>query len=147
MTASTQGLTGQGLAGIGLQPQPGGFSPGFPQPIGVEQYFGMAPPWIQQPFGTQQQFGTQQPYGIQVPYGIQQPFGVQQPYGTQPYSMQVPAQVQQLASQVHWPIQQMILPQVAAFAVQQIQQVLPRLITQLVAQQQLAWQSPYAFAS
>src|SRR5215510_14705299 len=119
MTASTQGLTGQSLAGVGLQPQLGGFSPGFPQPIGVEQYFGMAQPWIQQPFGTQQQFGTQQPYGIQ------------QPYGTQPNSMQVPAQVQQLASQVHWPIQQMILPQVAAFAVQQIQQVLPRLIGQL----------------
>jgi hypothetical protein len=141
MTASTQGLTGQGLAGIGLQPQHGAFSPGFPQPIGVEQYFGMPQPWIQQPFGAQQQFGTQQPYGIQ------QPYGVQQPYGTQPYSMQVPAQVQQLASQVHWPIQQMILPQVAAFAVQQIQQVLPRLITQLVAQQHLGWQSPYAFAS
>jgi hypothetical protein len=142
MTASTQGLTGQGLAGAGLQPQHGAFSPGFPQSIGVEQYFGMAQPWIQQPFGTQQQFGTQQPYGI-----TQQPFGVQQPYGTQPYFMQVPAQVQQLASQVTWPVQQMILPQVAAFAVQQIQQVLPRLITQLVAQQQLAWQSPYAFAS
>jgi hypothetical protein len=141
MTASTQGFTGQGLAGIGLQPQHGAFSPGFPQPIGVEQYFGMAQPWIQQPFGAQQQFGTQQPYGLQ------QPYGVQQPYGTQPYSMQVPAQAQQLASQVHWPIQQMILPQVAAFAVQQIQQVLPRLITQLVAQQQLVWQSPYAFAS
>ena len=135
MTASTQGLTGQGLAGISLQPQHGAFSPGFPQPIGVEQYFGMAQPWIQQPFGAQQQYGTQQPYGIP------------QPYGTQPYSMQVPAQVQQLASQVHWPVQQIILPQVAAFAVQQIQQVLPRLITQLVAQQQLGWQSPYAFAS
>jgi hypothetical protein len=77
MTASTQGLTGQGLAGAGLQPQHGAFSPGFPQSIGVEQYFGMAQPWIQQPFGTQQQFGTQQPYGI-----TQQPFGVQQPYGT-----------------------------------------------------------------
>src|SRR5215467_3706463 len=115
MTASTQGLTGQGLAGVGMQP--GAFSPGFPQPIGVEQYFGMAQPWIQQPFGTQ------------------------------PFSMQVPSQVQQLASQLHWPIQQMILPQVAAIAVQQIQQVLPRLIAQLVAQQQLAWQSPYAFAS
>jgi len=132
MTASTQGLTGQGLAGVGMYP--GAFSPGFPQPIGVEQYFGMAQPWIQQPFGIQ-------------PFGTQQPYGIQQPYGTQPFSMQVPAQVQQLASQLHWPIQQMILPQVAAFAVQQIQQVLPRLITQLVAQQQLAWQSPYAFAS
>src|SRR5215467_2703812 len=43
MTASIQGLTGQSLAGAGLQPQLGGFSPGFPQPIGVEQYFGMAP--------------------------------------------------------------------------------------------------------
>jgi len=142
MTASTQGLTGQSLAGAGLLPQQGGFSPGFPQPIGVEHYFGMAQPWIQQPFGTQQQFGTPQ-----QPYGIQQPFGVLQPYGTQPYSMQIPAHVQQLASQVCWPVQQMILPQVAAYAVQQIQQVRPRLITQLLAQQHLAWQSPYAFTS
>jgi len=140
MTASIQGLTGQSLAGAGLQPQLGGFSPGFPQPIGVEQYFGMAP-WIQQPFGAQQQFGTQHPYGIP------QPLGAQQAYGTQPYSMHVPAQVQQLASQIHWPVQQMILPQVAAYAVQQIQQILPRLITQMVAQQQFAWQSPYAFTS
>ena len=42
MTASTQGFTAQGLAGSGILPQQGTFTPGFPPSIGAEHYLGTA---------------------------------------------------------------------------------------------------------
>src|SRR6266581_1070047 len=74
MTASTQGLTAQGLAGSGILPQQGTFTPGFPPAFGVEQYL-----------------GTAQQYGLPTPGWPQGPYGMQAPYGQVPWS---PAQAQ-----------------------------------------------------
>lgn len=146
MTASTQGLTSQGLAasGIGSQ-QP--FGPGFPQAMGTEQLggippYGIMPTWlaqtqpmtqmpqgVQAPFGGQSPFGGQTQFGGQSPFAGQAQFGAQWPYG-QPWTQQVPPVVQQLAAQILPIAQQVILPQVIIAAIQQIQQH----VTQLVAQ-------------
>src|SRR2546430_1531678 len=74
MTASTQGFTAQGLAGSGILPQQGTFTPGFPPSIGAEHYL-----------------GTAQQYGFPTPGWPQGPYGMQAPYGQVPWS---PAQAQ-----------------------------------------------------
>jgi len=146
MTASAQGLTPQGLFGSGIPSQQGTFTPGFPPPIGVEQYLGTT-----QQLGYPAQGWQQMPYGMQAPYGqfpwstAQGQFGTQMPPGFgQPTAGQWPQQqiqqvVQQLLGQILPVAQQMILPQVIALAVQQIQQHVQQLTT-LLAQQQLTGQ-------
>src|SRR6266702_2802192 len=101
MTASTQGLTGQSLAGSGTGFQPGSGSPGFPPPISAEQYFG-----IPQQYGFQTPYWPQVPYGMpQVPYGMQPwnqaqtQFGNQAPSGLQQPSAGQRSPQQELASQ------------------------------------------------
>lgn len=148
MTASTQGLTGQSLAGSGTGFQPGSGSPGFPPPISAEQYFG-----IPQQYGFQTPYWPQVPYGMpQVPYGMQPwnqaqtQFGNQAPSGLQQPSagQRSPQQelIQQLVGQILPIAQQMILPQVIALAVQQVQQQVQQIAAQAVPQ--LAGQQPFA---
>src|SRR5215469_15299603 len=136
MTASTQGITAQGLAGSGIPFPQGSYSPGFPSPIGAEQYFGSTQQYgLQPPSWPQGFYGTQLPYGqpqgpVQSPYATQAPSGFsQQNAGTSP--QQVQQLVQQLAGQILPIAQQMILPQVVAQAVQLVQQQVQQLITQL----------------
>lgn len=124
MTASTQGLTAQGLAGSGFLPQQGGFTPGFPPAIGAEQYL-----------GTAQQYGYQTPGWQQWPHGVQSPYGQPQTgfgQGTQQQAQQV---FGQLIGQILPIAEQMILPQVIAMAVQQVQQHVQQLVTQLALPQ------------
>lgn len=143
MTASTQGLTAQGLAGSGILPQQGTFTPGFPPSFGAEQYL-----------------GTTQQYGIPTPGWPQGPYGQQAPYGQPPWSPgqaqfgqgtagQVPQQqvqqvFQQLIGQILPIAEQMILPQVIALAVQQIQQHVQQLTAQLVMPQLTGQQPTWA---
>jgi hypothetical protein len=145
MTASTQGLTAQGLAGS----QQSTFIPGFPPPIGAEQYLGTA-----QQYGYPGQGWPQAPYGTQAPYGLFPWSPVQGQFGGQAQSWfgQVPQQqaqqvFQQLIGQILPVAQQMILPQVIALAVQQIQQQVQQLATQLALPQltggqQQTWMPP-----
>jgi hypothetical protein len=146
MTASTQGLTAQGLAGSGIPSQQGSFSPGFPPPIGAEQYFGTPYPYGFQPYAWPQATYGIQPYGplspVQSPYGNQAPTGFQQPSTGQVAPQQVQQLIQQLVGQVLPIAQQMILPQVIAQAVQLVQQQAQQLITQLAAPQ-LMGQQPF----
>jgi hypothetical protein len=145
MTASTQGLTAQGLAGSGIPSQQGSFSPGFPTPIGAEQYFGTPYAYGFQPYGWPQATYGMQPYGpspVQSPYGNQAPTGFQQPSTGQVAPQQVQQLIQQLVGQVLPIAQQMILPQVIAQAVQLVQQQAQQLITQLAAPQ-LMGQQPF----
>jgi len=150
MTASTQGLTAQGLAGS----QQGTFTPGFPPAIGAEQYL-----------GTSQQYGfpglgwPQAPYGMQPPYGQspwslgqgqfgQGQFGGQGLAGFGQGTGQVPQHqieqvFQQLIGQILPMAQQVILPQVIALAVQQIQQQVQQLAAQLVLPQPTGQQHPW----
>src|SRR6266542_2012965 len=58
MTAATQGLTG---SGVPATQQPGGLAPGFPAPIGAEQYPGFTN-WS----------GVQAPLAFQSPHQAQQ---------------------------------------------------------------------------
>jgi hypothetical protein len=151
MTASTQGLTAQGLAGSGIPSQQGPFSPGFPPPIGAEQYFGTPYPYGFQPYAWPQATYGMQPYSppspVQIPYGNpygnQTPFGFQQPATGQVAPQQVQQLIQQLVGQVLPIAQQMILPQVIAQAVQLVQQQAQQLITQLAAPQ-LMGQQPFS---
>ena len=149
MTASTQGLTAQGLAGSGFLPQQGGFTPGFPPTIGAEQYL-----------GTAQQHGYQTPGWPQWSHGMQSPYGQppwapgQAQFGGPPqagFGQGTQQQVQQVFGQLIGQIlpiaEQMILPQVIALAVQQVQQHVQQLVTQLVlpqftGQQQGSGQQP-----
>ena len=158
MTASTQGLTAQGLAGSGIQSQPGSFSPGFPLPIGAEQYFGTPYQPGFQPYGwPQATYGMQPPSGqpwsqVQSPYGNQALPAFQQPNAGQFSPQQVQQLIQQLVGQILPIAQQMILPQVIAQAVQMVQQHAQQLITQLAvpqligqpfwAQQAAPWLAP-----
>jgi hypothetical protein len=140
MTASTQGLTVQGLAGSGTPSQPGSVSPGFPPPFGAEQYFGVPYQHGFQPYGwPQAAYGIQAPYGqpqgpVQNPYGNQGQFGFQQPNAGQFPPQQV-QQLIQLVGQILPIAQQMILPQVIAQAVQLVQQQAQQLIMQLAVPQ------------
>jgi len=155
MTASTQGLTAQGLAGSGILPQQGTFTPGFPPAIGAEQYLGTG----QQQYGFQTPGWPQGPYGMQVPYGqlpwspAQAQFGGQAQHGfggqaQHGFGQEPQQQVQQLIGQILPIAQQMILPQVIALAVQQVQQHVQQLVTQLalpqLTGQQPPWTSPGA---
>lgn len=122
MTATTQGLAGQGLA-TGIPAPQGTFGPGFgsvgpgfPPPIGAEQFFG-----VPSPYGAQA-YQQQTPYGTQAQPGYQQ-----QPAGSLP-SLQA---VQQVAAQIAPIAQQAILPQVIAVAMQQVHQQLLQLVAQL----------------
>lgn len=129
MTVQTQGFTAQGM---GASPaQQGLWGPGFPPPIGAEQVFGVP-----------QQYGGQPPYGTQSPYSYQQGPQTQLPYGTQIPAGGTQQLIQQLA-QIIATAQQIIVPQAAGLAVQQVCQQLPQLIAQLAAQQftgQQPWQ-------
>jgi hypothetical protein len=147
MTASTQGLAAQGLAGSGIPSPQGSFVPGFPPPIGAEQYFASPSPygfhaygWPQATHGMQPPYG-QQPGPVQTPYGSQAAFGFQ-PNAGQYGPQQVQQLIQQLVSQILPIAQQMILPQVIAQAVQLVQQQAQQLIIQL-AVPQLAGQQPF----
>ena len=149
MTASTQGLTAQGLAGSGIQSQPGSFSPGFPLPIGAEQYFGIPYQPSFQPYGSPQAaYGMQPSYGqppglVQGPYGNQALSVFQQPNAGQVSPQQVQQLIQQLVGQILPIAQQMILPQVIAQAMQLVQQHAQQLVTQL-AVPQLTGQQPFS---
>jgi len=116
MTAATQGLTG---SGVPATQQPGGLAPGFPAPIGAEQYPGFTN-WS----------------GVQAPLAFQSPHQAQQI-------------VQQLLAQILPIAQQTIMAQVVSVVTQQLQQYLPPLIMQhlqqqlpmLIAQQGMAQQT------
>jgi hypothetical protein len=129
MTASTQGLTAQGLAGSGILPQQGTVTPGFPSPIGAEQYL-----------GTTQQYGFPQQHWY--PYPQQQGFPQQHEFPQQQGFPQQGQQVSQLVGQILPIAQQMILPQVIALAAQQIQQHVQQLVTQLAVPQLTGQQQP-----
>jgi hypothetical protein len=153
MTASTQGFTAQGLAGSGILPQQGTFTPGFPPSIGAEHYLGTA-----QQYGFPTPGWPQGPYGMQAPYGqvpwspAQAQFGSQAlPGFSQGPAGQVPQQqIQQaflqLIGQILPIAQQMILPQVTALALQQVQQHVHQLVTQL-ALPQFTGQQPWMTAA
>jgi hypothetical protein len=140
MTASTQGLTAQGLAGSGILPQQGTYTPGFPPAIGAEQYQGTAqlygfptPGWPQGPYGMQASYGQNPWSPFQGQFGGQAPPGLGQVPQQQAFG--------QLIGQILPIAQQMILPQVIAMAVQQVQQQVQQLATQLL-QAQLTGQQP-----
>ena len=109
MTSSTISPT-QSMIGQGTSAMQQGQVPGFPVPLGIEQYLGL----------PQMGAGTQQPYP-----GSQQPN--QQQY-------QVHQVVQHLAAQILPVAHQIILPQVVAAASQQLHQHLQQLVTQYLAQ-------------
>ena len=151
MTASTQGLTAQGLAGS----QQGSFTPGFPPAIGGEQYLGTT-----QQYGFPGQGWPQAPYGMQPPYGQspwspgQGQFGGQSQFGGQGQpgfgqgtgqvtQHQIEQVLQQLIGQILPMAQQAILPQVIALAVQQVQQQVQQLATQLALPQLTGQQHPW----
>jgi len=118
ITAPGLGAPAQVSPGIGYQQ---GLSPGFPTPIGAEQFFGIG-----------------QHYGSQPSFWHQLPYGVQDLYGRLTTGQVMPQQVQQLVSQLIGQIlpvaEQIVLPQVIALAVQQVQQQVQQLMTQVVPQ-------------
>ena len=130
----TTPVTAQGPAIQGMSTQQQGYAPGFPPPLGIEQYLGQPQQqYLGQP--QQQYLGQPQQYG-----GSPQQFPMQAQFPGQqqvPWQHQVPAQqlVQSLVSQLLPIAQQVILPQVVAIATQQI----PQYLQQIVAQQ-LGWQ-------
>ncbi len=152
MTASTQGLTAQGIAGAGIPIQPGALGPGLMPPVS-EQFLGLQQ---QYPFPAPYGFGI--PYAHNIPYannpygqvgavppgsgGLmpQSPFGTQfmaglSPFTTTPIAHQA---VQALVSQIAPVAQQMILP-VFIGAVQQLTLLVAQLAMTQLAGQQPAW--------
>lgn len=127
MTITAPGLGAPGLASLGIGYQQG-FSPGFPTPIGAEQFFGGG-----------------QHYGVQPAFWPQAPFGMQDLYGRPAAGHVLPQQVQQLVSQLTGQIlpvaEQIVLPQVIALAVQLVQQQVQQLMT-YVAVPQITGQYP-----
>src|SRR6266568_308723 len=112
-TLMTTPVTAQGPAGQGMSTQQG-YAPGFPPPLGIEQYLGQPQQYgsFPQQFYAQPQFpGQQQP---QFP-------------GQQGPMQQI---VQSLVSQLLPIAHQLILPQVVATATQQIPQHLQQLVAQ-----------------
>ena len=116
MTITAPGLGAPALAspGIGYHQ---GVSPGFPAPIGAEQFFGVG-----------------QHYGFQPSFWPQTPYGVPDPYGRPTAAQVMPQQAQQLVSQLTGQIlpvaEQIVLPQVIALAVHLVQQQVHQLMTQ-----------------
>src|SRR5260370_27845534 len=132
-TLMTTPVTAQGPGIQGMSTPQQGYAPGFPPPLGIEQYLGQP-----QNSGQPQQYGFTQP---QCPGQSQFP-GQQQLFGQQlPIQQIVQSVVSQLLPLAH----QVIVPQVLAIAMQQI----PLHLQQLVAQQlrweltqQAGWQQP-----
>lgn len=111
----TTPLTAQGPALHGMPTQQQGYAPGFPAPLGMEQYLGT----------PQQQYGSFPQYSAFPQTGFaQSQFGGQQ----------VPIQqvIQSLVSQLLPIAQQVILPQVVATATQQISAQLAQIVAQQV---------------
>ena len=124
----TTPITAQGPAFQGMSTQQQGYAPGFPTPLGIEQYLG-------QPQQLMGGFPQQSYMQLQFP-------GQQQLTGQQLPIQQI---VQALVSQLLPIAQQVILPQVVATATQQIPQHLQQLVTQQVSwqlSQQAGWQQP-----
>jgi hypothetical protein len=119
----TTPVTAQGPAVTGMSTQQQGYTPGFPPPLGIEQYLGQ----------PQQYGGFGQQYG-----GLQQSYMQPQSTGQQGPIQQI---VQSLVSQLLPVAYQVILPQVLATAMQQIPIHLQQLVAQQAAWQQ-GWQQP-----
>jgi hypothetical protein len=119
----TTPVTTQGPAFQGMSTPQQGYAPGFPPPLGLEQYLGQ----------SQQYGGSPAWYGSPQQFPMQPQFPGQQGYGQQGYG-QHQAQIQQivpaLVSQLLPIAQQVILPQVVATATQQIPWYLQQLVTQ-----------------
>jgi hypothetical protein len=141
----TTPVTAQGPAFQGMSTPQQGYGPGFPPPLGLEQYLGQPqqyggfPAW----YGSPQQVPMQSQYAGQLPFGQQsfgqQPFGQfgQQPFGPfGQYHSQIQQIVPLLVTQLLPIAQQVILPQVVATAAQQIPWYLQQLVTQQLAGQQ-----------
>ena len=140
----TTPVTAQGSAVQGMSTQQG-YAPGFPPPLGIEQYLGQPQQYggFPQSWGAPQQFmgGFSQPYGGTPQQSYMQPqFPGQQLLSGQ----QLPIQqiVQALVSQLLPIAQQVILPQVVATATQQIPQHLQQLVAWQLSQQ-TGWQQPF----
>jgi hypothetical protein len=119
--------TSQGTAVPGLSAQQG-YGAGFPAPLGIEQYLGQSQQYGGFPQGFPQQYsGLAQSYG-QPQFPWQQAPAMQQG----PVQQVVASTVTQLLPIAH----QLILPQVLATAMQQIQVHLQQLVGQ-----QAAWQA------
>jgi hypothetical protein len=117
-----------------------GYGPGFPPPLGIEQYFGQPQPYggYPQHWSFPQQFtpGFPQQHGGAMPSLFPgQMFPGQQHLAAQPL------QVQALVSQLLPIAQQVILPQVVATATQQIPYHLQQLVISQLGQQ-AGWQQP-----
>jgi len=128
-----------------MSTQQQGYPPGFPPPLGIEQYLGQQQPYggFPQPWGSPQQFmpGFPQQYGSM--FGQQ--FPGQQHLGTQPHQVQQVQQiVQALVSQLLPIAQQVILPQVVVTATQQIPYHLQQLVISQLGQQS-GWQQQSPF--
>lgn len=152
----TSPVTTQGPAIYGMSTPQQGYAPGFPPPLGIEQYLGQpqqyggfptqsggSPMWYGSPqqFSAQSQFPGQQMQS-QFP-GQQQPFGQygqSQQFGQQQFPIQ--QIVTSLVSQLLPIAQQVILPQVVATAMQQIPWHLQQLVTQQLAGQQPQFGQP-----
>jgi hypothetical protein len=122
----------QGPAIQGMSTPQQGYAPGFPPPLGLEQYFGQP----QQYGGFYPQYG-----GFPAWSGSPQQFSMQPHYPGQAQLFgqhHVPIQqiVPSLVSQLLPIAQQVILPQVVATATQQIPWYLQQLVTQQLAGQQ-----------
>src|SRR6266516_2989507 len=130
-TLMTTPVTAQGSAVQGMSTQQG-YAPGFPPPLGIEQYLGQP----QQYGGFPQSWGAPQQFmgGFSQPYG-----GTPQQSYMQPQFQQI---VQALVSQLLPIAQQVILPQVVATATQQIPQHLQQLVAWQLSQQ-AGWQQPF----
>jgi hypothetical protein len=126
-----------------MSTQQQGYAPGFPSPLGVEQYLGQPPQYTGFPQygGFPQHWGSPQHFTGSSQYGG----GTQQSHmlGQFP-GQQLPIQqiAQALVSQLLPIAQQVILPQVVASATQQIPQQLQQLVVQQLSQQ-AGWQQPH----
>jgi hypothetical protein len=109
MTASTQGLTAQGLAGSGIPSQQGSFSPELLPTIGADQYFGAA----------------QQPNAGQVP-----------PQQVQQLIQQLVGQILPVAQQMILP---QVIAQAVQLVHQQTQQLITQLAVPQLTGQQPFW--------
>jgi hypothetical protein len=141
----TTPVTAQGPAIQGMSTQQQGYAPGFPSPLGVEQYLGQPPQYAGFPQygGFPQYWGSPQHFTGSFPsqYGgaTQQSHMLAQFPGQQLPIQQI---VQTLVSQLLPIAQQVILPQVVATATQQIPQHLQQLVVQQLSQQ-AGWQQPH----
>jgi hypothetical protein len=120
-----------------MSTQQQGYAPGFPPPLGIEQYLGQPQQYggFPQSWGSPQQStgGFPNQYG-----GAWQQSHVPSQF---PGQQQLPIQqiVQALVSQLLPIAQQVILPQVVAIATQQIPQHLQQFVAQQLSQQ-AGWQ-------